>query len=64
MIVIYYIKNGQACIVCSIIEMACRKALQLLEERKYAKRLNRHRIKKIVKYGMVFCEKECMVVMA
>lgn len=46
------------------LEVACAKALKQIEERKYAKGLNRRSIKKIVKYGMAFCEKECMVVMA
>lgn len=46
------------------LEAACGKALKQIEERKYAEGLNRCRIKKIVKYGMAFCEKECMVVMA
>ncbi|MCI9180298.1 MAG: AAA family ATPase [Lachnospiraceae bacterium] len=45
------------------LEVACAKALKQIEEKKYAKGLNHRSIKKIVKYGMAFCEKECMVVM-
>ena len=33
-------------------------------ELKYAEGLKRRGMKKIIKYGIAFCEKECMVVMA
>ena len=46
------------------LETACREALEQIEERKYAQGLKRRRMKKIIKYGIAFCEKECMVVMA
>ena len=46
------------------LEAACAKALKQIEERKYAEGLKRRGTKKIIKYGMAFCEKECMVVMA
>ena len=35
----------------------------LIEDRKYEKGLERRGMKKIMKYGMAFCGKECMVVM-
>ena len=46
------------------LEAACAEALQQIEDKKYAEGLKRRGIKKIIKYGMAFCEKECMVVMA
>lgn len=46
------------------LEAACREALRQIEEKKYAEGLKRRGTKKIIKYGIAFCEKECMVVMA
>lgn len=46
------------------LEAACSKALKQIEEKKYAEGLKRRGTKKIIKYGIAFCEKECMVVMA
>ena len=46
------------------LEGACAEALRQIEERKYAEGLKRRAMKKILKYGIAFCEKECMVVMA
>ena len=46
------------------LEAACRQALRQIEEKKYAEGLKRRSMKKIIKYGIAFCEKECMVVMA
>lgn len=46
------------------LEAACAKAIKQIEERKYAEGLKRRNMKKIMKYGIAFCEKECMVVMA
>lgn len=46
------------------LEAACVRALKQIEERKYAQGLMRRGMKKIICYGMAFCEKECMVVMA
>ena len=46
------------------LEAACSEALRQIEEKKYAEGLRRQGMKKIIKYGMAFCEKECMVVMA
>ena len=45
-------------------EAACAEALNQIEEKKYAEGLKRRGTKKIIKYGIAFCEKECMVVMA
>jgi hypothetical protein len=45
------------------LEAACREALRQIEEKKYAEGLKRRGAKKIIKYGIAFCEKECMVVM-
>ena len=42
---------------------ACKEALNQIEEKKYAEGLKRRGTKKIIKYGIAFCEKECMVVM-
>ena len=50
-----YAENGN-------LEAACEKALKQIEERKYAVSLQRRGMKKIIKYGIAFCEKECMVV--
>lgn len=44
------------------LEKGCQTALKQIEERKYAAALERKGMKKILKYGMAFCEKECMVV--
>ena len=46
------------------LEAACAEALKQIEEKKYAEGLKRRGTKKIKKYGIAFCEKECMVVMA
>ena len=46
------------------LEAACQKALNQIEEKKYAEGLKRRGTKKLIKYGIAFCEKECMVMMA
>ena len=46
------------------LEKACGEALGQIEEKKYAEGLKRRGTKKIIKYGIAFYEKECMVVMA
>ena len=46
------------------LEKACREAIEQIEEKKYAEGLKRRGTKKIIKYGIAFWEKECMVVMA
>ena len=46
------------------LEAACAEALKQIEQKKYAEVLTRRAMKKILKYGMAFCEKECTVVMA
>ena len=43
------------------LEAACSEALKQIEEKKYAEGLKRRGMKKIMKYGIAFCEKECMV---
>ena len=45
-------------------EAACAEALRQIEEKKYAIGLLRQGMKKIIRYGMAFWEKECMVGMA
>ena len=45
-------------------EAACGEALKQIGEKKYAEGLKRRGTKKIIKYGIAFCEKECMLVMA
>ena len=45
------------------LEAACARALQQIEERKYAAGLQRRGVKKIIKYGIAFWEKDCMVAM-
>ena len=52
-----YAENGN-------LETACAEALKQIEERKYAEGLKRQGMKKIIKYGIAFCEKECMAVIA
>ena len=44
--------------------VACTEALREIEDRKYAEGLKHRGMKKIIKYGMAFCGKECMVVIA
>ena len=46
------------------LEAACAEALKQIEDRKYAEGLKRRAVKKILKYGIAFWEKECMVAMA
>ena len=46
------------------LEKACGEALGQIEEKKYVEGLKRRGMKKIIKYGIAFCGKECMVVMA
>lgn len=43
---------------------ACAEALKQIEDRNYAESLRRGGMKKIIKYGMAFYKKECMVVKA
>lgn len=43
---------------------ACAEALKQIEDRNYAECLRRRGMKKIIKYGMAFYKKECMVVKA
>ena len=45
------------------LEKACSEALKQIEEKKYAEGMKRRSMKKIIKYGIAFYEKECMVVM-
>ena len=45
------------------LEKACAEALKQIEEKKYAEGLKRRGMKKIIRYGIAFWEKECMVVM-
>ncbi len=46
------------------LEAACTKALRQIEEKKYAVGLQRRGMKSVMRYGMAFWEKECMVVIA
>jgi len=46
------------------LEKGCADALGQIEDRKYAADLERRRMRKVLRYGMAFCEKECRVVMA
>ena len=46
------------------LERACKEALKQIEEKKYAEGLKRRGMKKILRYGIAFYEKECMVMMA
>ena len=46
------------------LEAAGWETLRQIEEKKYAEGLKRWGTKKILKYGIAFYEKECMVVMA
>lgn len=46
------------------LEAACGEALRQIEEKKYSEGLKRRGMKEIIKYGIAFCEKECMVMMA
>ncbi len=50
-----YAKDGN-------LESACEEALNQIEEKKYAEGLMRRGTKELVKYGIAFWEKECMVV--
>lgn len=44
------------------LETACKEALEQIEEKKYAEGLKRRGMKKVIKYGIAFCGKECLVV--
>ena len=46
------------------LEKACGEALKQIEEKKYAEGLKHRGAKKIIKYGIAFYEKECMVMTA
>lgn len=46
------------------LEAACSQALKQIEQKKYAAGLQRQGMKHIIRYGIAFWEKECMVVMA
>ena len=43
------------------LEAGCREALLQIEEKKYAEGLKRRGMKNIIKYGIAFCGKECMI---
>ena len=43
------------------LEAACAEALKQIKDKKYAEGLRRRGMKKIIEYGIAFCEKECMV---
>ena len=45
------------------LETACKEALKQIEEKKYAEGWKRRSTKKMIKYGISFCEKECLAVM-
>ena len=45
------------------LEKSCAAALAQIEEKKYAEGLQRRGVKKIIKYGIAFWEKDCMVAM-
>ncbi len=45
------------------LEAACKEALKQIEEKKYAEGWKRRSTKKMIKYGISFCEKECLVMM-
>lgn len=45
------------------LEAVCAEALKQIEEKKYAVGLQRQGMKTIIRYGIAFWEKECMVVM-
>ncbi len=46
------------------LENACAAALKQIEDKKYAEGLRRRGMKQQIKYGIAFCEKECMVAIA
>ena len=46
------------------LEKGCAEALEQIETRKYAEGLKRQRLQKIIRYGIAFWEKECMVITA
>lgn len=46
------------------LKAACTDALKQIEEKKYTEGVERLGMKKIIKYGIAFREKECMVAMA
>lgn len=52
-----YANNGN-------LEASCTEALRQIEEKKYAVGLQHQGMKKIIRYGIAFWEKECMVVMS
>ena len=43
------------------LEKACGEALKPIEEKKYSEGLKRRSMKKIIRYGIAFYEKECMI---
>lgn len=45
------------------LEKGCKDAMEQIESHKYDDTLRRRRMQKIVKYGIAFWQKECMVVM-
>lgn len=45
------------------LEKGCKDALEQIGDRKYDESLKRRRMQKIIKYGIAFWQKECMVVM-
>ena len=57
MIEIKYAHDGR-------LEKACAEALRQIEEKKYVVGLQRRSMKKVIRYGLAFWEKECKVLMA
>lgn len=46
------------------LEKGCAAALEQIENRKYAADLEYRQVKKVLKYGIAFCKKECRVALA
>lgn len=46
------------------LETVFAEVLKQIEDREYAEGLKRRGVKLVIEYGMLFCKKECMVVIA
>ena len=45
----------------SAMPAACAAAMKQIEDKEYTALLSRYKIKEVWKYGIVFCDKECLI---
>jgi hypothetical protein len=44
-----------------MMEQECKKALRQIDEKKYARKIERSGFKNVIRYGIAFYKKDCLV---